>query len=253
MSNSAVHNFGFVDDTGDIFEFHWDDDKGGQCKLEAILQTERGPRRSELASIPVSVWSAVSSRAVRELTGGMDETERSKKAPVLKKGTNRLGPLIGRELSVLLWALMEVGGDENIEAILNGWRELAREERWWLYAKAAAPGQRIGAGWRLALFHALSEIPDSRAIEPVTTEKKKTWEWLTVRQEIHDEEKKGGNAAPSQQTEAEIKDTTGDVQKKKTAPQTTINEPEGKRGKESGRKKGKKGSPKGGPKQLKLF
>jgi hypothetical protein len=156
MSKRTVHDFGIVDDTGDFFEFHWNADNGGQCRLEAIVQTERGPRRSELASVPAPVWSAVSSRAVRELAAGMGETERLKRTPTLKKGTNRLSPLIGRELAVLLWTLMEVGDKGNIEAILQGWRELAREERWWLYVKAAAPGQRAGAGWRLALFHALS-------------------------------------------------------------------------------------------------
>ena len=172
MSKHVIHNFGIIDDTGDLFEFHWDADKGGHCRLEDIIQTERGPRRSEIASIPVPVWSAVSRRAVRELAVGMGETERLKKTAVMKCGTNRLSTLIGRELAVLLWALMEVEDKGSIEAILQGWRELAREERWWLYAKAAAPGQRAGAGWRLALFHALSETPDSRVAEPVALEKK---------------------------------------------------------------------------------
>lgn len=172
MNKHTVHDFGIVDDNEDLFEFHWEADNGGQCRLEAILQTERGPRRSDLALVPAPVWNAVSQRAVRELVEGMGETERLKKAPTLKNGTNRLSPLIGRELAVLLWALMEVGDKGNIEAILHGWRELAREERWWLYAKAAAPGQRAGAGWRLALFHALSETPDSRVAEPVSQKKK---------------------------------------------------------------------------------
>lgn len=172
MSERTVHNFGVVDDTGDLFEFHWEADKGGRCRLEAIVQTERGPRRSELALIPAVVWNDVSSRVVRELAAGMGENERLKKAPTLKNGTNRLSPFIGRELAVLLWALMEVADDGNIEAILHGWRELAREERWWLYTKGAAPGQRTGAGWRRALFHALSETSDSRAAEPVPQEKK---------------------------------------------------------------------------------
>jgi NADH:ubiquinone oxidoreductase subunit len=223
MSNSAVHNFGFVDETGDIFEFHWNDDKGGQCKLEAIVQTERGPRRSQIASIPVRVWNAVSIRAVRELTEGMDATERPKKAPDLKNGTNRLGPLIGRELAVLLWALMEVGGDENVETILHGWRELAREERWWLYAKAAAPGQRIGAGWRLALFHALSEIPDSRATEPVTTEKKSPGNGLRSCRKSGKKKKQGGKQRPaSKQTpKSKIQPATPRKRKQPLKPPST--------------------------------
>lgn len=172
MSERSIHDFGVVDDKGDFYEFRWSDDAAVECQLDGVIQTERGPRRTELALIPVHVWSLVSERAIRELAVGMGEAERTKKPPTLKIGINRLSPLIGRELSVLLWALMEVADDGNVEAILHGWRELAREERWWLYAKGAAPGQRTGAGWRLGLFHALSETTDSRSVEPVTQEKK---------------------------------------------------------------------------------
>ncbi len=172
MSERSIHYFGVVDDKGDFYEFCWSDNAVGECRLDAVIQTERGPRRTELAVLPVCVWTQVSERTIRELATGMGETERTKKAPTLKIDINRLSPLIGRELAVLLWALMEVVDNGNIEAILHGWRELAREERWWLYAKCAAPGQRAGAGWRLALFHALSETTDSRSAEPVTQEKK---------------------------------------------------------------------------------
>jgi hypothetical protein len=98
-----------------------------------------------------------------ELTG--------KKLPTLKSGGNRLSPLVGRELALLLWALQEEGSDAQLEAILHGWRELAREERWWLYAKAAAPGQQTGSGWRRALFHALSESAETRAAAPQAEKK----------------------------------------------------------------------------------
>lgn len=172
MSNSVVHDFGVVDPMDDYYELFWETGKSAQCRIEEIVQTERGPRKSELAVIQADLWRALSDRVIRELSEGMGETERSKKPPSLKRGTNRLSPLIGRELAVLFWALMEAAGDRHTEAILHGWRELAREERWWLYTKAAAPGQRSGAGWRIALFHALSESVDSRANESVPPEKK---------------------------------------------------------------------------------
>jgi hypothetical protein len=173
MSKRSIHDFGVVDGKGDFYEFRWSDDAVGECRLDGVIQTERGPRRTELAVLAAHVWTLVCERTIRELSAGMGETERTKKPPTLKIGINRLSPLIGRELAVLLWTLMEVADGGNIEAILHGWRELAREERWWLYAKGAAPGQRTGAGWRLALFHALSETTDSRSAEPVTHEKKK--------------------------------------------------------------------------------
>lgn len=165
--NSAPHDFGIVTEHGDSFEFLIDGSAGASCHLVSVVQTERGPRRTELAEIPGATWRKVSARAVRELAQDMNADELEvKKAPSLKTGTNRLSPLVGRELALLLWALQEEGAPDQIEAILHGWRELAREERWWLYAKAAAHGQQTGTGWRRALFHALSESTESRAVPP---------------------------------------------------------------------------------------
>lgn len=171
MINSTPHDFGQLAEHGDSFEFSIDLAAGNTCRLIEVVQTERGPRRTDLAEIPSATWRKISVRVVRELSEGMSEAERAKAAPKLKTGVNRLSPLIGRELAVLLWALQEDPAYDQLEAILHAWRELAREERWWLYAKAAAPGQRTGIGWRRALFHALSEAGDSRA-ESVAAEKK---------------------------------------------------------------------------------
>ena len=164
---AELHDFGIVAEHGDSFEFLIDGSAGAGCRLVSVVQTERGPRRTELAEISGATWRKLSARAVRELAQDMNADElEGKKAPSLKTGTNRLSPLVGRELALLLWALKEEGAPEQIEAILHGWRELAREERWWLYAKAAAHGQQTGSGWRRALFHALSESTESRAAPP---------------------------------------------------------------------------------------
>ena len=172
MSKHPFHDFGVVDEQGDAFEFNYGTGQAAECRLEAVIQTERGPKRTETAVIPAALWRKVSVRAVRELSTGMGEEERTRKAPTIKTGSNRLGPLIGRELAVLLWALMEEGGDTRVEGILHGWRELAREERWWLFAKGTAPGQHAGSGWRRALFHGLSEPGDSRSSGDNVAEKK---------------------------------------------------------------------------------
>ncbi len=167
MRNRELHDFGIVAEHGDSFEFHIDGAAGERCQLVAVVQTERGPRRTELAGISGATWRKISARVVRELVQAMNEAEvDGKKAPSLKTDGNRLSPLVGRELALLLWALQEDGALDQLEAILHGWRELAREERWWLYAKAAAPGQRVGSGWRRALFHALSESAESRTTPP---------------------------------------------------------------------------------------
>lgn len=173
MNQPAIHDFGLVDDKGDAFEFTIESAGEGLCRLVAVVQTERGPRRTEVAAIPASLWRTVVTTAVRELASEMTEDERGKKKPpTLQPGLNRLSPLVGRELGVLLMALMEKGAAERSHALLSAWRELAREERWWLYSKAAAPGQRPGAGWRRALFHALSETSDTRSAPADEAQKK---------------------------------------------------------------------------------
>ena len=145
----AAHDFGIVAEHSDCFEFQIDGTAGENCRLVAFVQTERGPRRTELVEAAGATWRKINTRVVRELAQDMGETEMvGKKAPGLKTGINRLSPLVGRELALLLWALQEEGAADQIEAILHGWRELAREERWWLYAKAAAHGQQTGSGWR---------------------------------------------------------------------------------------------------------
>jgi len=170
--NAELHDFGIVTEHGDSFEFEVDGTAGASCRLVSVVQTERGPRRTELAEIAGTTWRKVSARAVRELAQDMNADELDgTKAPSLKAGTNRLSPLVGRELALLLWALQEDGAPDQLEAILHGWRELAREERWWLYAKAAAHGQQTGTGWRRALFHALSESTESRAAPPPAEKK----------------------------------------------------------------------------------
>lgn len=172
MTAPLMHDFGVVPEHGDCFEFLVETKAGGHCRLIGVMQTERGPRSSELAQIPGALWRKIGARVVRELAQDMrEEACDAKKAPTIKTGVNRMSALIGRELALLLWTLEEDGAVEQLEAILHGWRELAREERWWLYAKAAAPGQRAGIGWRRGLFHALSEADDSRA-ESIIAEKK---------------------------------------------------------------------------------
>jgi len=172
MSTRQAHDFGRVDEKGDVFEFVVEPPDTGTCVLAAVVQTERGPRRTEIASVPASMWSAVASAAVKELSSEMGEDEREKRPPTFRVGFNRISPLVGRELGVLLIALMEEGAANRVDALLHAWRELAREERWWLYSKAAAPGQQRGTGWRRALFHALSETSETRAALTVEAQKK---------------------------------------------------------------------------------
>jgi hypothetical protein len=172
VSARQIHDFGRVDEKGDAFEFLIEPPDGGACILVAVVQTERGPRRTEIARVPARTWASVTAAAVKELTSEMGEDEREKRPPSLRIGLNRLSPLVGRELGVLLITLMEEGATDCTDSMLHAWRELAREERWWLYAKAAAPGQQRGTGWRRALFHALSETSETRLAPTAEAQKK---------------------------------------------------------------------------------
>jgi len=172
MTSRQTHDFGCVDEKGDAFEFEIESPDTGACVFVAVVQTERGPRRTEIARVPFAMWGSVAAAAVKELISEMGEDERQKRPPSLRVGLNRLSPLVGRELGVLLIALMEDGATDRIDALLRSWRELAREERWWLYAKAAAPGQQCGTGWRRALFHALSETSETRVALTAEAQKK---------------------------------------------------------------------------------
>ena len=194
MNTRQAHDFGIVDQKGDVFEFSVTSTSDDACRLVAVVQTERGPRRTEVAAVPAEIWRPLAAVAVKELVNEMSEGEREKNAPTFHAGLNRLSPLVGRELGVLLMALMEEGVAGRADALLHAWRELAREERWWLYAKAAAPGQRPGAGWRRALFHALSETSNTRAAPAGEAQKKSSGN--TSR---HSSKKPGSKATPRRQ------------------------------------------------------
>lgn len=172
--------FGVVDLQAEHGMLYLDTVHGTTCRLTLVARTERGYPRRELAAIPGAVWKQIGSAVQKELLRGMDATEQGSKPPFLRHGDNALSPLILREVAVLLWSLMEDGEGTHIEALLNGWRQLAREERWWLYARASNPTQRQGKGWRHALFFALTDPADTRTaprlleiMEVATAQKKR--------------------------------------------------------------------------------
>lgn len=152
--------FGVVDLTGEHGLFSID--FSGRCKLTLLERTERGYPRRELATIPGEVWKIVQISVQNEFVRVMDDEEQGEKSPSFHTGDNALSPLITRELAVLLWAFMEDAGETHVEALVTGWRHLAREERWWLYARASNPAQQKGVGWRRALYYALSDPTETR-------------------------------------------------------------------------------------------
>ena len=135
----------------------------GTCRLTLLERNERGFPRRELAWLPAAVWREVATDAQRELLRGMDELEKGAREAKFHTGDQAMSPLVLRELAILFWALMEDGEATHTELLLAGWRQLAREERWWLYSRASNPSQALGRGWRRALFFALAEPGDMRS------------------------------------------------------------------------------------------
>lgn len=160
---SDIPAFGVVDQDGEHGIFSIATGAGGYCSLTLVARTERGYPRRELAAIPLATWRRLATAAQKELLRGMGPEETGGvKSLAFRNGEQALSPLATRELALLLWSLMEDGEGTHIDALLAGWRQLAREERWWLYARASNPTQRQGHGWRRALFYALTDPADTR-------------------------------------------------------------------------------------------
>lgn len=160
--DAPTPSFGLVDLQAEHGLLYLDTAQGTTCRLTLVARTERGYPRRELATIPGAVWKRIVPAVQKELLRSMDPAEQGPKPPFLRHGDNALSPLILREVAVLFWSLMEDGDGTHIDALLNGWRQLAPEERWWLYARASNPSQRQGQGWRRALYFALTDPADTR-------------------------------------------------------------------------------------------
>jgi len=77
-----------------------------------------------------------------------------------KQGQNPVQRLLGKEMTLLCWAI----GDCDIRVIptaIKNWQGLKPEERWWLYTmtNASTGDANSKYGWRTAVRYALTENP----------------------------------------------------------------------------------------------
>ncbi|MDD9983185.1 MAG: DUF3780 domain-containing protein [Gammaproteobacteria bacterium] len=90
-----------------------------------------------------------------------------------KTGSNPVARLLGKELTLLAWAV-EDADPTLIPAAVKNWLGLAPEERWWLFTMTnAATGHALhgrGKGWRKAVRFALTENPVSGVRHEVSAE-----------------------------------------------------------------------------------
>lgn len=111
--------------------------------------------------LPRAKWTAISNEVKRHFNERLRaEGMRTSRWSAGENGVNRM---LGKELVVLAWAI-ELADNKVLGRAVRNWMGLKPEERWWLFMMTAAASGRSEhtlRGWRMALFHALTENPDS--------------------------------------------------------------------------------------------
>jgi hypothetical protein len=150
----SPHHFAVVldRDTGAVEieeRFKWGDED----------QADTTPEPSLKARLDAYRWSRISGAAA-------DTFNRRLRHVGLATGTwsaeTPLAPHIGKELTLLVWAV-EDADPSVVPAMLANWLGLAPEERWWLYSTVNAtsghPEHGRDRGWRKAIKIAFAENP----------------------------------------------------------------------------------------------
>jgi len=129
----------------------------GSSPVTLGAEVEDGQMRVRL---PRTKWDAIADAARLELNAGLRKL--AKKPGKWKTGNNLLLRTLGKELTLLAWAI-EDADPALIPIAIANWVGLSPEERWWMYTMtAAATGNFIAGrnrGWRKAVRFALTENP----------------------------------------------------------------------------------------------
>lgn len=111
------------------------------------------------AALPAAVWQQVAPFVRRDFNERLANQKRKKGAWNCAAEV-QLDRLLGRELTLLFWALEGLHDHEThaVGSALKSWQQLRPEERWWFAAMAASGAGRPEdgcKGWRLAIRAAL--------------------------------------------------------------------------------------------------
>ena len=142
-----------------------------------------GPQDAKLrVALPRAKWNAIADEARVEFNRRLKQ--QGLPAGRWKTGNNAVARLLGKELTLLAWAV-EDADPALIATAIRNWLGLAPEERWWLYTMtSAATGHAVhgrGRGWRKAVRFALTENPvnglhqepPAEVFQLVTTERRR--------------------------------------------------------------------------------
>ena len=147
----------------------WDPERI-QSSIHYGTEREDGQVRCHL---PRSKWNEIAEVVRAELNARLKKAGR--KPGKWKTGCNPITRILGKELTLLAWAIEDADPALIPTAIAN-WQGLTPEERWWLYTMtAAATGNAVtdrNRGWRKAVRFALTENPVTHRVtdQPVVPE-----------------------------------------------------------------------------------
>jgi hypothetical protein len=136
--------------------FHWNpkDDK----KVDVSFNDQDAQLKVVLTR---AVWSQIEDDLKAEFNRRLQDMG-VKTGRWLKKGQVPVERSLGKEMTLLAWAI-EDADPALVPTAIRNWLGLAPEERWWLYTMTnAATGAAIAGkkkGWRKAVRFALTENP----------------------------------------------------------------------------------------------
>lgn len=138
--------------------------RGGEVLFEEDwgVAPAAGPDRLLRCALPRGRWTEVANLAKQVLNDRLKQQGLPGSRWV--SGVNRVERLLGREITVLAWAI-EAADDEDLPAISAAWAAMRPEERWWLFGRVASVAgscKDAAAKPRRGLALLLSAGPDRR-------------------------------------------------------------------------------------------
>lgn len=128
----------------------------------AVMALDKAVRaEGELrTALPRGKWDAIADVVRAEFNARL--RTQGKTAGKWKTGFNPVARTLGKELTLLAWAI-EDADPGLVDTALANWLGLTPEERWWLYTMTAAAtghfSEGRNRGWRKAVRFALTENP----------------------------------------------------------------------------------------------
>ena len=111
-------------------------------------------------ALPRAKWDAIADKARVEFNRRL--TKQGLPTARWKRGDNPLARLLGKELTLLAWAV-EDADPALIPIAIKNWLGLAPEERWWLFTMTnAATGTPCTGGTRAGARRCASRLPKTR-------------------------------------------------------------------------------------------